>query len=43
MTVFDNLERGHRAAIDPRAKYIQGDLRKPETIVAALKQAKAVR
>ena len=38
VTVFDNLERGHRAAVDPRAKFIQGDLRKPETIEAALRQ-----
>jgi len=40
VTVFDNLERGHRAAIDPRATFIQGDLRNSETIEAALKQAK---
>jgi len=26
VTVFDNLGRGHRAAIDPRASFIQGDL-----------------
>lgn len=40
VTVFDNLEKGHRAAIDPRAAFIQGDLRKRETIDAALKEAK---
>ncbi len=40
VTVFDNLERGHRAAIDPRARFIQGDLRKPDTIAAALAEAK---
>ena len=39
VTVFDNLERGHIEAIDPRAKFIQGDLRKPDTIDAALKEA----
>ncbi len=39
VTVFDNLERGHIEAIDPRATFIQGDLRKPETIDAALKKA----
>ena len=39
VTVFDNLERGHQAAIDPRAKFIQGDLRKPDTIAAALAEA----
>ena len=25
--VFDNLERGYQPAVDPRARYIQGDLR----------------
>ncbi len=40
VTVFDNLERGHRAAIDPRANFIQGDLRQPETIGAALQKVK---
>ena len=40
VTVFDNLERGYRAAVDPRAKFIQGDLRKPETIAAAFSEAK---
>lgn len=27
VTVFDNLERGHRKAIDPRAKFIKGDIK----------------
>lgn len=40
VTVFDNLERGHRAAVDPRATFIEGDLRKPETIAAAFSAAK---
>ncbi|MCU0858656.1 MAG: UDP-glucose 4-epimerase GalE [Pontiellaceae bacterium] len=40
VTVFDNLERGHRAAIDPRARFIQGDLRKPDTLAAAFAAAK---
>jgi UDP-glucose 4-epimerase len=26
VTVFDNLSEGHRAAIDPRAEFIEGDL-----------------
>ncbi len=34
--VFDNLERGYQAAIDPRAKFIQGDLRHKEDIKRAL-------
>jgi UDP-glucose 4-epimerase len=36
--VFDNLERGHRSAVDPRARFIQGDLRQPETIKTTLKE-----
>lgn len=27
VAVFDNLERGHRQALDPRAEFIEGDLR----------------
>lgn len=27
VTIFDNLERGHREAVDSRAKFIKGDLR----------------
>lgn len=27
VTIFDNLERGHKEAIDSRAKFIKGDLR----------------
>ncbi len=36
VVVFDNLERGHRPAVDPRAKFIQGDLRYKEDIKSAL-------
>ena len=32
VVVFDNLERGYQPAVDPRAKYIQGDLRFKEDI-----------
>lgn len=32
VTVFDNLERGHREAIDPRAEFVQGDLREKDAI-----------
>ncbi len=32
VTVFDNLERGHRAAVDPRARLVVGDLREPGPI-----------
>lgn len=37
VVVFDNLERGHSAAVDPRAKFIQGDLRNKEEIQNALR------
>lgn len=40
VVVFDNLERGHRAAVDPRASFIQGDLRNKEDISSALQQEK---
>lgn len=32
VTVFDNLEYGHRAALDPRAGFVAGDLRDRETV-----------
>jgi len=34
--IFDNLERGYRAAIDARAKFIQGDLRVNSDILTAM-------
>ncbi len=40
VTVFDNLERGHRAAVDPRAKLVTGDLRNKDEIRDAMKAAK---
>jgi UDP-glucose 4-epimerase len=40
VTVFDSLERGHRAAIDDRATFIQGDLRNPTDIGDAMKKVK---
>ncbi|MGA1530441.1 MAG: UDP-glucose 4-epimerase GalE [Kiritimatiellia bacterium] len=40
VVVFDNLERGHRAAIDERATFVQGDLRHPNDIGEAMKTAK---
>lgn len=36
VTVFDNLERGHRCNVDPRAKLIVGDLRNVSEIEAAM-------
>ena len=39
VTVFDNLERGHREAVDPRARLIVGDLREPAGIRDAMRAA----
>ncbi len=41
VTVFDNLCEGHRAAIDPRARFIQGCLGNPAEIGLALKASEA--
>ena len=40
VTVFDNLERGHREAVDSRARLIVGDLREPQPIRDALRDLK---
>lgn len=40
VTVFDNLERGHREAVDPRARLVVGDLREPMPIREAMRAAK---
>lgn len=44
VTVFDNLTEGHRAAVDPRAKFVKGDLANREEVARALgaSQAEAV-
>src|SRR6202142_4134508 len=36
VVVFDNLERGHRDAIDRRAQFIEGDLRNRARIDEAI-------
>ncbi len=41
VTVFDNLTEGHRAAVDPRASMIVGDLSDRVAVLAALGLAKA--
>ena len=41
VSVFDNLIEGHRAAVDPRARFVQGDLSEVETITLALKTSGA--
>ena len=40
VTVFDSLELGHRAAIDDRARFVQGDLRDRTAIATALRDAR---
>lgn len=39
VVVFDNLEKGHKEAIDQRARFVQGDLRNKEDISRAMKDA----
>jgi UDP-glucose 4-epimerase len=36
VTVFDNCSEGHRQSIDPRARFIAGDLNDPESIHSAV-------
>src|SRR6266542_945606 len=36
VAIFDNLSEGHRRAVDPRARFIEGDLAHPEQIETAL-------
>jgi len=40
VTVFDNLERGHREAVDPRARLVTGDLRDSAPILATLRDVR---
>jgi UDP-glucose 4-epimerase len=40
VTIFDNLTEGHRAAIDPRARFIEGDLANRDQILPAVKESK---
>jgi len=40
VTIFDNLSEGHRAAIDPRAKFIEGDLADRQSIESAFASAR---
>jgi UDP-glucose 4-epimerase len=39
VVVFDNLGRGHRAAVDPRARLVVGDLREADDIRQAVQAA----
>ena len=40
VVIFDNLERGHREALDPRARFIEGDLRDRDPIRRALAETR---
>jgi len=40
IAVFDNLSEGHRGALDPRARFIEGDLQDRQTIDSALAEAR---
>lgn len=40
VTVFDNLQTGHIDAIDPKASFVQGDLRDEPTLQAAFERSR---
>jgi UDP-glucose 4-epimerase len=40
VVIFDNLSEGHRAAVDPRAKFFEGDLSNAEEIGSVLAELK---
>ncbi len=42
VTVFDNLSEGHRAALDPRAEFFEGNLDNPGEITTALAKSGAL-
>src|SRR5438046_7580230 len=39
--MFDNLSEGHRDAVDPRARFIEGDLAHPDQIETALSSCRS--
>lgn len=41
VTVYDNLVEGHRSAVDPRARFVQGDLNDEARLPEALRAAGA--
>jgi UDP-glucose 4-epimerase len=41
VTVFDNLSEGHRSAVDPRAKFVQGNLGEGPLVSQAIRDAGA--
>jgi UDP-glucose 4-epimerase len=40
VAILDNLSEGHRAAIDPRAKFFEGDLSEPAKIKSTIAESK---
>jgi UDP-glucose 4-epimerase len=40
VTIFDNLTEGHRAAVDPRAEFIESDLQDRQSIESTLSRAR---
>src|SRR5207302_1449361 len=40
VAIFDNLSEGHRAALDPRAEFFEGDLQDRQSIEKALRKQK---
>jgi UDP-glucose 4-epimerase len=40
VSIFDNLSEGHRTAVDPRAKFFEGDLSEPPKIKSAIAASK---
>lgn len=41
VTVFDNLSEGHRSAVDPRAKFVLGDLADRDSVARSVAGAQA--
>lgn len=39
VVVFDNLTEGHRSAVDPRARFVEGDLNDRERTLASVREA----
>jgi UDP-glucose 4-epimerase len=41
VTVLDNLSEGHRSAVDPRARFVQGNLGNGELVAKVIQEARA--
>ena len=42
VVVLDSLYTGHREAVDPRARFVEGDVRDPDAVATAMEGAEAV-